>query len=99
MATKPKTHPYAVMYKDNTHVIYELSAAEFKLLKDATVRGLYAVDLEEVGVLVLGDIRAVIKQKVEEKPSPVQGADPVLSPEELAFMEQYRELFEKGGYQ
>lgn len=100
MATKPKTRLYVVMYNDHTNINYELTAAQFKLLSEAITDGdKRGVLLEGVGVLVLEDIRAVIEQIVEEKPTPVQGADPVLSPEEIAFMEQYRELFEKGGYQ
>jgi hypothetical protein len=98
MATKPKTYPYAVMYNDNTHVIYELTNAEFKVLSEAFEAQALSVIIEDIGILMLGDIRAVIKQKVEvEKPQEVTpAADPTLSPEEMAWVMQYRDMVQSG---
>lgn len=102
MATKPKTDLYVVMYKDLTNVNYELSAAEFKSLSECIAAGDKSVILKDIGVLVLDDVRAVIKQKpIEEAPAPTPAADPNLTPEEMAWVQQYRDMVEssKGGYQ
>lgn len=97
MATKPKTDLYVVMYKDLTNVNYELSAAEFKIFTEAIASGDKAVVLKDIGVLVLEDVRAVIKQKpIEEDPAPTPAADPSLTPEEMAWVLQYRDMVQTG---
>jgi hypothetical protein len=97
MATKPKTHPYAVMYKDNTHVIYELTNAHYDTICKGLVENKSGVVLTDIGVLMLGDVRAVIKQKPPEETTPVTAADPTLSPEEMEWVLQYREMTGRTG--
>jgi hypothetical protein len=101
MATKAKTYPYAVMYNDNTHVIYELTNTSYEVLCNALTEEKRGVIIPDVGVLILDDVRAVIKQKVEvEAKETTPAADAVLSPEEMAWVMQYRDMVDqsKGGY-
>lgn len=94
MATKPVTHLYVVMYKDLTNVNYELTAAQYDTICKGLIEGKAGVVLPNVGVLMLADIRAVVKQKVEPEAPPVPAADTTLSPDELAWLMQYRDMVE-----
>lgn len=56
--------PYAVYYKDGNYLIFDLVAADYKLLKDAMHKK-ECVELS-IGFFSTDDIRAVIEQKPKE---------------------------------
>lgn len=89
MATKPKTHPYAIMYNDNTHVIYEITTGDYSAICMALVNEKPAVSLSsDVGVITLKDVRAVVKQKIEQEPATSinESAEPPMSAEEKEWV-------------
>jgi hypothetical protein len=85
------------MYKDQSLYNFDLTLYAYEVLSKGLQDGKHGVILPEIGVLVLDDIRAVIKQKVKEE-TPVEGANPALSAEEMMWVEQYRRAVQEGGY-
>lgn len=90
MATKPGRRTYAIYYSDNTYMTYELTRGDYEKLEDTFNANKQHVKLS-LGILALKDIRAVIEQR---EAAPVtesdEGADPILSPDELVYMKQLK---------
>lgn len=91
MATEAKRYPYVIMYNDLSNVMYELTKKEFDTLAAAVAEGKNGIVIPDIGVLVLKDVRSVIRQIVEE-PEATESADPPVTPEELQWIKNWREL-------
>jgi hypothetical protein len=83
---RAKTRLYAIYYKDNSYMTYELTEADYNALTKA-IDAKMPVKLS-VGQLVTEDIRAVIIQKEQPKveTKPDKPAVPDLSVEEMTYL-------------
>lgn len=91
MATPKKTYPYAIIYRDGTFMVYDLTKDDFEAVTKAMF-GEKKVAITTVGILDLSDVRGVIEQKIKpvEKTKATEG-DPSLSIEEQAWLNHQRE--------
>lgn len=101
MPTPRKRIPYAVYYNDGSYLVYDLTPEDYSTLSShLTDHSTFRAVILTIGTLAIGDIRAVIEQKVE-KPKQNKGETPDLTPEEVAFLREQSEIkeFAERGFQ
>lgn len=76
---------YAVMYTDGTYMTYEFTEEDYNLIA-LTMCSDQRVAVTSLGILVLTDIRSIIKQKPQEQPAESESAYPNIDQESRAWI-------------
>lgn len=95
MAYKKVRTPYALYYNDGTYMVYEFNEDDYKSVSLALLNDQAAISIPEIGILKLGDIRSVIKQKPE--PKVAKSAAPEMNSEEAEWYAQQMAAWENYG--
>lgn len=95
MAYKKVRLPYAIYYNDGTYMVYDFNEDDYKAITLAMESDRHTVVIAEVGVLKLGDIRSIIKQKPE--PKAPKSAAPEMNSEEAEWYAQQMAAWENYG--
>jgi hypothetical protein len=99
MATPKKTKPYAIYYNDGSYMIYDLTQEDFDMLSTCIQDSPTSAIELSIGIIVLKDVRSVIRQKPPEKPKKNEGTAPDLTAEEIEWMAVNKATWRDSNYE